>query len=94
MQMLSKRTDIKLILYTCSYPDEQDRYVKYFKKHDIHFTYVNKNPEVKTGQDNHGYYIDKPYINVLLDDKSGFNPEGEENDWEIIREVFKRHPEK
>src|SRR5687768_13508078 len=53
MRLLSERTDIVLILYTCSYPEEIAQYVEYFKDHGIHFDYVNENPEVCAGAYGH-----------------------------------------
>jgi hypothetical protein len=80
MQVLSKRTDIVRILYTCSYPHEIEQYVQHFKTHDIHFDYVNSNPEVADG--GYGYYKDKFYFNVLFEDKAGFDGD---TDWLLIR---------
>ena len=84
MQQLSKRNDIVCILYTCSYPHEIKQYLEYFNKHDIHFNYVNENPEVADGE--YGYYQKKFYFNVLMDDKAGF--EGEK-DWLTIKKILK-----
>jgi hypothetical protein len=72
MQMLSKRDDIVKILFTCSYPEEIVTYVKYFSEHDIHFNYINENPEVCAGA--YGHYERKFYFNVLFEDKAGFDP--------------------
>lgn len=81
MQLLSRREDIVKILYTCSYPHEINAYLKYFRVHDIFFDSVNKNPDVADG--GYGYYQDKFYFNVLMDDKAGFDGE---TDWaEIIK---------
>lgn len=79
MQLLSRRTDVVRILYTCSYPDEIERYIEYFRSHDIHFDYVNENPEVDSG--GYGYYADKFYFNVLFEDKAGFDGE---SDWKGV----------
>lgn len=89
MQMISKRKDIRLILWTCSWPNEIEKYLKFFESEGVHFDHVNSNSEVKnTG---YGYYADKPYFNVLLDDKAGFDPE---TDWEIIRQLLiNKYPE-
>jgi len=76
MQALSRRKGIVLILYTCSYPHEIVQYMEYFKKHDIHFDYIDENPEVADG--GYGYYKDKFYFNVLFEDKAGFDGE---TDW-------------
>jgi hypothetical protein len=83
MQMLSKRTDIVRILYTCSYPHEIEQYIEYFKNHGIHFDYINRNPEVADG--GYGYYHDKFYFNVLMDDKAGFDGE---TDWIAIKKTL------
>jgi hypothetical protein len=86
LQMLSKRSDIVLALYTCSHPHEQEEYLNYFKEHGIIFKYVNKNPEVKTNHNGYGFYEEKPYFNILIEDKSGFDAEV---DWEEIGNYFK-----
>jgi len=46
LQLISQREDIVLGLYTCSYPEEIERYQAFFKQNNIHFKYVNENPEV------------------------------------------------
>lgn len=71
-----------LILYTCSYPHEIAQYIDYFRTHGIVFDYINSNPEVVDGA--YGYYQDKPYFNVLLDDKAGFDADTE---WEKILQI-------
>ncbi len=81
MQVLSQRMDIVRILYTCSYPHEIAQYLAYFEEHGIRFHHVNENPEVANG--GYGYYVDKFYFNVLMDDKAGFDGE---RDWmEILK---------
>jgi hypothetical protein len=84
MQMLSSIDEICLIMYTCSWPEEILQYNSYFEENGIHFDYVNENPEVSSA--GYGCYDKKPYINVLLDDKAGFNPE---SDWKIIFDYIK-----
>jgi hypothetical protein len=84
MQLLSQREDIVKILYTCSYPHEIEQYLEYFAQHKIHFQYVNQNPEIVDG--GYGYYKDKFYFNVLMDDKAGFDGE---NDWTKIKALLK-----
>jgi hypothetical protein len=85
MQVLSKRTDIVRILYTCSYPNEIEQYLELFRVNGIHFHYVNSNPEVADG--GYGYYKEKFYFNVLFEDKAGFNAE---TDWLIVRNVLEK----
>ena len=72
MRLLTARSDIRLIMYTCSWPKEIERYLKKFEGDGIVFDHVNKNPEVKS--EGYGHYESKPYFNVLLDDKAGFDP--------------------
>lgn len=83
MQKLSKRKDIVRILYTCSHPHEIIEYLEYFKKHNIHFDYVNENPEVIDGA--YGHYKNKFYFNVLFEDKAGFDGN---SDWEVINQLI------
>ena len=84
LQQLSKRKDISLGIYTCSYPDEITEYVDFFAEHDIVFEHINRNDEVAPTK--HGCFDDKPYMNVLLEDKAGFMSE---KDWYIVEEVLK-----
>ena len=84
MKYLSKRSDICLILNTCSHPHEIEKYLEFFKARDIHFKYVNENPEVPNNA--LGCYDDKFYFNILLEDKAGFI----ESDWYVIYTFFKQ----
>lgn len=79
LRYISSRTDIVIILYTCSHPHEVEQYLKLFKEWGIRIDYVNSNPEVTNG--NYGYYDQKPYFNVLLEDKAGFDPL---KDWDEV----------
>ena len=86
LQYITKnRPDIIMILYTSSYPDEIEIYMKQFEKDNIFFKYVNENPEINESKGNFGCYDKKPYYNVLIDDKSSFDPE---IDWQPIYEYF------
>ena len=84
LKYLSDREDISISIYTCSYPREIKKYVKFFKNKGIEFEYTNKNPDVENTS--YGFYDDKPYFNVLFEDKAGFDAE---NDWIKIKEYFK-----
>lgn len=75
--LLSKRPDIKMILWTSSYPQEIIDYIAQFEKDGIHFDDINKNPEISSRNGNFGYYEDKFYFNILFDDKAGFDPDKE-----------------
>ena len=86
LQYLSRRKDVVLILYTCSHPEESVLYSKFFESNDIHFDYINCNPEVE----NHGYgcYDKKIYFNVLIEDKAGFDANV---DWEVVFDAFQEY---
>jgi hypothetical protein len=77
LQLLTKREDIVMIISTSSYPEEIEHYQKVFKENDIHFKYVNENPDIDSSKGNFGYYENKFYFNVMLEDKAGFVPEKE-----------------
>lgn len=79
LQFLSSKDDVVLILFTCSYEDEIYRIIKYLNCTDIHFDYVNENPEVSNTT--YGDYSKKMYCNILLEDKAGFEPK----DWYAIK---------
>lgn len=74
LQHLSNRPDVCLIAWTCSHPHQIENYLKEMSKDGILFDHVNNNPEVTTDS-RYGYYEDKPYYNILLDDKAGVTPE-------------------
>lgn len=79
LQYISTRKDITMILYTCSHPHEIEKYIELFKKNDINFNHINANPEVIN--ESYGFYDKKPYFNVLLEDKAGFDPF---QDWDEV----------
>lgn len=86
LQLMSEREDIKLIMFTSSYPDEIEKYNKFFKNDNINFNYINENPEISIDNGAFGYYEDKFYFNLLLEDKAGFDPN---SDWELLYNYFK-----
>jgi hypothetical protein len=87
LQYLSDKEDVVMILYTCSHPNEIEEYLNLFKSFGINFKYVNENPEVQTQINGYGCYDKKPYMNVLFEDKSGFDPNQE---WEPILTKLKQ----
>jgi len=90
LQMISKRKDMALGLYTCSHPHEINEYLSFFNSNGINFEHVNENKEVKTVPTGYGCYDKKPYFNILMEDKAGFDPD---NDWELIIEFLNKTPE-
>ena len=87
LQLIANYPSIVIGLYTCSYPKEIARYVKFFKENNINFRYVNKNPEVANTR--LGCFTDKLYFNVLFEDKAGFRP----YQWEEVYNFFKEKTE-
>ncbi len=85
LQLISKMPDVVMYLYTCSHPHEIEEYLTLFNSFDIHFKYVNENPEVKTEEKGYGNYSKKPYMNVLFEDKAGFDPETE---WQVVYDLL------
>lgn len=88
LQKLSQRDDVCLIMYTCSHPRELEAYQRLFDADGIHFDHINKNPEVHNTR--YGNYTDKPYFDILLEDKAGFYPE---TDWiTLINQIIQVYP--
>ena len=83
LQLISKREDIVMSLFTCSYPEEIMRYQEFFIKNEIIFKYVNENLDVPNAT--LGCFDKKFYSNVIFDDKSGFDAKKE---WKKIYEYF------
>lgn len=88
LQEFSKRNDVILVLYTSSKEDHIEEYRKFFAQFGIHFTYVNENPD----QENTAYadFAKKPYMNLILDDKAGFDPKVH---WKLLLDAIKEIPE-
>lgn len=86
LQLLSERPDIKLIMWTSSFPEEIKKYERFFMFYGIIFDAINKNPQISSRKGNFGYYEDKFYFNVLIDDKANFDPYIE---WKQIYDFLK-----
>jgi len=86
LQFISELDDIVMVLYTCSHPHEIEQYLKLFEENNIRFKYVNENPEVPTDINGYGCYDKKPYMNVLFEDKAGFDPNTE---WNLVLLLLK-----
>jgi len=85
LKLISNIKDIKMVMYTCSHPEEIEKYKKFFSERGIHFDYVNENPEVVTDKNGYGCYDQKPYMNVLFEDKAGFDSETE---WPLVKQAL------
>lgn len=79
LEIMSHAQQISLILWTSTYENAINDYVKYFKINDIEFDFVNRNTE--TENTSLSCFDEKTYFNVGIDDKFGFEAE---TDWEIV----------
>jgi len=73
LKYLSQRKDTSLILFTSCHDEHVAEYQRLFLKNEIYFVYVNENPEVEDTE--YGHFGKKFYMNILLDDKAGFDAE-------------------
>lgn len=80
LQVMSKRDDLILIMWTCSSEEDRQAYDELFRSDDIIFNHINENPEVQ-GKFTWGDFETKMYTNLLLDDKAGFSYE---EDWQAL----------
>jgi hypothetical protein len=83
LQLLTKRDDVCLGLYTSSYPADIANYLDIFHDGDIMFELIGKNSFEKNTT--YACFDVKPYFNVLIDDKGGFIPE---EDWGELYEYL------
>lgn len=87
---LTNRKDVGLILFTCSYTEELYRTkgaLEILRNLGIRFDYVNENLEATNTK--MGDFSKKPFFNVLLDDKAGFDGA----DWPRVLELFESLPD-
>ena len=80
LQWLTKRNDIILILWTSTPRDRIGVVWDFLVENGIWFNYWNENPHAKDTP--RSCFEKKPYFNVLLDDRAGFEPY---TDWELIK---------
>lgn len=88
LQILTQRPDTKLILWTCTTQEYIDKTLQFLELNEIHIDYTNENPETKPNPliDPPSLSFDhKPYFNVGLDDKMGFDAT---SDWKEIYEYL------
>ncbi len=83
LQLISKRPETTIILWSSVHKDEEADIIKFFADHDIVVSYFNHNPAVKNTAT--GNFDTKFYFSVLLDDKAGFDPN---EDWDQIYDLF------
>lgn len=84
LQLASAMPDIKLIIWSCSKPEDLRKYEEFFANDQINFDYTNANPDALVYP--FGDFTIKPYCNCMFDDKAGFTP----NEWENIYTLLQR----
>lgn len=85
LQEICKDPTYKIIMWTCSKEEDRAIYKKMLEDRGINIYAVNENPDTE-GVLDWGDYSQKLYCNVLLDDKSGFDPYEE---WQEILDYLK-----
>lgn len=86
LRMLSSRkSDTSLILWTSGHTEPTKNVLAGLKNEGVVFDYVNENPECPN--DKLCDFSKKFYMNILLDDKAGF--EGK-SDWFLVEEELRR----
>ena len=83
LNWLTVRGNMCIILWTSSHVDSVKDIVFWFAEHKIAFNYINRNPEVESNELLNTSA--KPYFDLLLDDKAGFNGE---TDWLLIKQTL------
>lgn len=84
LQLIQSLHESVIILWSSCYTKEQFNIINFFKSYNITIDYFNYNPEVKDTKT--GFFDQKFYFSVLLDDKAGFDPD---TDWKLIYEYLK-----
>lgn len=82
LQLMSAREDVYLILWSSCTQETAKFYLDFFEKNNIIFGSFNDNPEESNTP--YACFDKKPYFNVILDDKAGFEPE----DWLTLKNYF------
>lgn len=76
LQRLTKLPTVKLIYWSSSIEEERQRHVEFLKERNVIFDFFNENPQEKSNI--YANFEQKFYMNVILDDKAGFDPH---EDW-------------
>lgn len=79
LKLLSEKENIKLIMWTSSYDEKIQMYLKHFEENGIIFNFVNENKEY--GNVSFACFDTKFYYDIGIDDKFGFDAE---HDWKEI----------
>lgn len=83
LQMMSKRDDIKMVLWSSTYPEKLKQYDDKLKSDHIYFDYINEFPEAENSTT--GCFDSKMFFNVGIDNAFGF----ESDDWvDVIKALI------
>ena len=77
LRLMTNEPKISLILWTSTYIEKIEKYLEVLRAEGVRFDQVNANLLEKSTDIQ--CFDKKPYFNVGIDDKFGFDPE---NDWE------------
>lgn len=82
LEKISKFPEVRIILWTSSYPTTCRMMVSTLKRLDVRVDAVNASlvPNCETGD-----FTRKPYCSIIIDDKAGFDPK----EWPFVLEDFK-----
>jgi DNA segregation ATPase FtsK/SpoIIIE-like protein len=86
LSYLSNQRDVVLILWTSSHETEIQNVLKWLGLWGIQFKYVNENPLEKDTE--YASFAKKPYFNIVLDDKAGFDSS---HDWSELLQWCSNH---
>lgn len=84
LRVMSKREDIKMVLWSSCYPEKLKMYNDKFESDGIHFDYINEFTDAENSST--GCFNQKMFFNVGLDNAFGFEPE---RDWGIVLNYLK-----
>lgn len=73
-----------IIVWTSCYPEQKHLIKEFFESAGLYYHFFNENPEAKNTKT--GYFNEKFYTSVLIDDKAGFDPQVE---WNLVMETVK-----
>ena len=83
LKLITSHPRIRTILWTSSLDEITEQYHKFFVEQGINFNFINGNPEIASPF--YANFDKKFFVNVIIDDKSGFNAEA---DWEPLHDYF------
>ena len=79
LKEMSDNPKISLGIWSSTHPKDLAKYLDIFESDKIFFDHINENVEEKNTE--YACFDKKPYFNILLDDKAGFDPT---TDWAVV----------